>query len=323
MMKNTHEIPVKALADNFDLHPEETGIIYIKNSASKNKSEIFFYDFSTKKSKVVLTETSKTLKPPMLHSVHYLPSGKAILFRKNEETFKYDIETKELQLMGEYKEDSSIFNAHVIRNKMNKDRSRYLYFTLTEIKVIKTDDFSVIFSIKVEEDISYRQIELSASGKKLAIYVRNQETKEQTMHIWNVDSGKLENSWSFTSPERIAKEVQRMIFSPDDAQILVAGGYAEGPVVFETKTGKQLHIFNNPGRADRLLDCFSMAFSFDGKILAVGSYLSQIYLFDANTFEGKEKLRNMNMRTYGLKFTPDSKRLISGGDDGKIFVTEL
>ncbi len=56
----------------------------------------------------------------------------------------------------------------------------------------------------------------------------------------------------------------------------------------------------------------SMAFSPDGKLLAVGTF-GQVTLFDAATWEPKEQFREIADEARSLTFSPDSKTLVIGG----------
>ena len=56
----------------------------------------------------------------------------------------------------------------------------------------------------------------------------------------------------------------------------------------------------------------SLAFSPDGKLLAVGTY-GQVTLFDATTWEAKEQFRDIADEARSLAFSPDSKVLAIGG----------
>lgn len=111
-------------------------------------------------------------------------------------------------------------------------------------------------------------------------------------------------------------------FSPDGS--LVASGGGDKVIrVWDVKTGKELHTWKGPSS----FTCV-VRFSPDGKTLAAAGYESgtgnAIYRFNLAT--GKELPRLAGHATGGVRrllFTPDNKRIVSGGFDGFVRVWDV
>lgn len=59
--------------------------------------------------------------------------------------------------------------------------------------------------------------------------------------------------------------------------------------------------------------------SHDGSLIATGGSTGVVRLWDACTFELLSEVTGHSDVINSLKFTPDDKQIISGGEDGSIF----
>jgi WD40 repeat protein len=301
--------------------------VFADNAAHENRTAIRIFNLITAETTTLLTEQSTTLQPPVVHAVHFNATGDVVFCQINEETTVHNLTTKQKSLLGEYGDNSSLFNPHVIRNCMSQDRTRYTCCTTEGIHVIDVATLSQVYLLPLAENSHYKHLALAADGKQLAVYVQNKNTKEFSMQIWEVDSANKLAEWQINQNSaavvRVAQQLQRILFSPDNSLLLVAGGYAEGPLVLNTITGEIVHTFTNLSRADRLFDCFSMAISHSGQILAVGS-MRAIYLFDLqNNYRPLVDFDDINDRSYKLMFSQDDTKLLAGGDAGSLQVIAL
>ncbi len=157
----------------------------------------------------------------------------------------------------------------------------------------------------------------SPNGDKLAIETKN------GIEIWDVHSKKQLIS--------LAMERQRAFvstFSPNGNILAVA---IEGDVrLYDTQTGKHFTLRTPKGLGDRLLDIlnmsefsvFTLAFTQNGKTLAVGGKNNEIYLWDIPT---KRHIKTIKQKyaVSKLLFSPNDKILTSGDSSGKIHLWEF
>lgn len=143
--------------------------------------------------------------------------------------------------------------------------------------------------------------------------------------VWEVDSGRVLQ----TVTHEKAIQLQCVALS-DDGTRLATGGQQSGVRVWETRSGKQLHVLpnNHPNRrhpnaevseaaADQVL---SLRFSPDGRQLAIGDMLG-VQLIDSQSGERLHSIdAPFRMSRSGLMFSPDGHLLARVDTDREVLL---
>lgn len=125
-------------------------------------------------------------------------------------------------------------------------------------------------------------------------------------------------------------EVKYLAFSPD-GRTLASGSRSimrEKPILlWDVETGSS-SVVKDPSWAESqhkydAITASALAFSPDGKTLASGMKLGDIYLWEAATGAKKKMLRGHSLRVSHLFFSADGQTLISASDDGTILIWDL
>ena len=107
-------------------------------------------------------------------------------------------------------------------------------------------------------------------------------------------------------------------FSPDGQRIASAANDNDhlGVRVWQLSDGQLLQSKSQPDTAN------SIAYSPDGKILAVGGLAGWpngvVYLYDTTSWKPLQVFKAPGQNVIALNFSPDGKKLLAGGTDGKI-----
>ena len=103
-----------------------------------------------------------------------------------------------------------------------------------------------------------------------------------------------------------------MAFSPD-GKTLATDDDSNGPVrLWDVATGRQVgHGFGSGSPSTA-----SVAFSPDGKILAIGTYGGSVQLWDVATGQQIGSLDTHSGQVNSVAFSPDGKTLATGDDSG-------
>ncbi len=186
----------------------------------------------------------------------------------------------------------------------------------------------------------YALVRLSPDGKRLAAF----ETAKAwlaTIELWDVASQRRLLSWK--AHER--QQVMSLFFSPDSRQLFTSAG--DGKVrIWDAATGRQLREFTHLGGGSPLLSPFHQneALSPDGKLLALvesdvksslrigdDEWKARISLHDTTTCE-QVRLLTCSFHAIqpavkpafsALTFTPDGKKLLTGGPGDFIRVWDV
>jgi WD40 repeat protein/serine/threonine protein kinase len=179
-------------------------------------------------------------------------------------------------------------------------------------------------------------------------------TRDDTITLWDLATGKPRHV--FTAPTGQWTGDARAVFNP--AGTLLAAGSRDGTVrLWDVVTGKpagELHGHEGPAleaafspdgnqiasvgydRTVRLWDVsthalvkvlpgvegYRMAYSKDGRLLAVGTQSGHVHLWDARTYQELADLPHHN-RVLGLAFNPSGTRLATGCGDNTIRLWDL
>lgn len=146
-------------------------------------------------------------------------------------------------------------------------------------------------------------------GKTLAV-----ASNSGTITLWDVNSGKLVP----VSPDPLT-EVKQLAFSADGRTVI---GSAERVIAWDAATGRAVRRF--PASSDvPLLNALAP----DGSLLAMAGEeheLPVVYLLDARTGKRVHTLQAKGDEPMAsLRFTPDSRQLVSGGWDQKARVWDV
>ena len=163
--------------------------------------------------------------------------------------------------------------------------------------------------------------------------INNQgEPRDKTIHAvaFSHDGGKLVSAgmvgqlrvWDTQSFEELAfidypHFVSCAQFSPDDAKIAI-GTNDNRVIVYDWKARQQLWT---TGHRTRTVN--SVAFSADGRLLAVGGRLGKLFVDNAETGNNIGELRGHGSQIHGLHFSADGRRLISTGKDRSIRIWDV
>jgi WD40 repeat protein len=130
-----------------------------------------------------------------------------------------------------------------------------------------------------------------------------------TARLWDVATGK----------ERLALRlppgvINAAAFSPDGKKVATKC-YCDGSVrLWDAVSGQELHHFSgahNPGTSN-------LAFTRDGKALAMVSHDNNLVFYDTTTFKEVNRFRGHNSSVNSLDFSADGKVLASAGSDAVV-----
>jgi WD40 repeat protein len=160
-------------------------------------------------------------------------------------------------------------------------------------------------------------VAFSPDGRRLAAGYDDQDVR-----IWDVTNGELKQT-IVTGQHSF---ISNVAFSPDGRWL--ASGSGDGSVKVWDLTGADGG--NGTSNSPRAIyqfdigdDIHGVAFSPDGKLLAVGSYDQTVTLWNTST---GEKVRTMNGNAsyvHAVAFSPDGRWLISGTHDNAVQVWEV
>ncbi len=135
---------------------------------------------------------------------------------------------------------------------------------------------------------------------------------DNTVRVWDLATGtprhKLEGHKGL---------VWSVAFSPD-GKILASGSHDGTIALWDSVTGARVHTLR--GRSHES----SVRFSPDGKFVAAGTADGGVQMWYVRNGEEARRLRGMHEgRVRCLAFCADGQRLATGGDDGKLVITDL
>jgi WD40 repeat protein len=110
------------------------------------------------------------------------------------------------------------------------------------------------------------------------------------------------------------KAIHGVALSPDGKRIASAG--EDTAILWDATTGKRIVRLDPGGRPD----AFSVAFSPDGKTLAVGGYFGDVFLYDAVTGKLKGKLDEPSLPILCLAYSPDGSVLAASHDHAEVML---
>jgi WD40 repeat protein len=128
--------------------------------------------------------------------------------------------------------------------------------------------------------------------------------------IWDIEQSRVLQSF-----EESKRRITSMAFSADGRQLFADDPFTEGTGVWDVSTGKKLRAFAGAG--------LNLALSADGTLLAGGSSLGAIYLWDVRSGDERGRMRGHSEEPACLAFTPQGDWLASGGRDGTVRLWEV
>jgi WD40 repeat protein len=161
-----------------------------------------------------------------------------------------------------------------------------------------------------QPDVRYETCALSADGSTLMLRASGVYHSNAVVTVWDVQGGRRDRR----APLLIG-DYFRGTMAPSGR--LVAGLTVDGSDVWETRTGQSTGRGSDDGILGR-----PASFSADERLLATTTN-SQVFLWDVATGTLLTRLVGHRGRIASIDFSPDGKRLVSGGDDTTILVWDI
>ncbi|MET7698901.1 helix-turn-helix domain-containing protein [Streptomyces sp. NPDC005485] len=126
-----------------------------------------------------------------------------------------------------------------------------------------------------------------------------------TIRLWDTSAGHLRKNLPGTDADLAA------VFTPDGRTMAIAD--PDGVKLRDTSTGR-----TRKRLAKQTVDSGLMAFSRDGRTLAISTFGQKVELWDATTGRIRARLAEQTNDVSSLVFSPDGRTLATGGFDGGV-----
>jgi WD40 repeat protein len=159
----------------------------------------------------------------------------------------------------------------------------------------------------------------NADGSWLAANVIDSARQYYLVDVWQMSSQQLIFQLiNRPKIETIGADYQprHLTFSADGSRIAATSG--DQIIVWDALTGERQLVFRFGGIRRGPITAYDVAFSPDGRLLAVGDSEGVIRLWDANTGTRLAVLDNHSFSVNDVEFTSDGTLLISSSSDGSI-----
>lgn len=159
---------------------------------------------------------------------------------------------------------------------------------------------------------SGRFVAASRDGKTIAFGSRG-----PTIQLWDVSEKKLIRSFKVIDDDVSVggSEVRLAAFSPDGTSMGIVTEVSRSASLWDVSTGKLLRRFSYGEH-----EVFSLAFSPDGTLLALGNWDNTVKVFETASSKQRAHFAGHQSHIYSLAFSPDGKSLASASSDSTVLL---
>jgi WD40 repeat protein/transcriptional regulator with XRE-family HTH domain len=145
--------------------------------------------------------------------------------------------------------------------------------------------------------------------------------------LWEVESDKplrvlRDHEWSVYGvawhPVRGTGRRAWEALTHPDGSLFASSGWDNAIRLWDPTTGSCLQVIRDLDHSDTIF--FGVAFSPDGKLLAGGTFMQGVLVWDVSTRSLRWSARTDSPRVLRLAWHPDGTRLVAGGEDGHVYV---
>jgi WD40 repeat protein len=162
----------------------------------------------------------------------------------------------------------------------------------------------------------FQAFALSRDGKTAAML-----TPDQTLHFWDVAEGReIRKAASPFQGKKVVQPMGQMTWSPD-GKILACGNSNGASITIRfvrLADGKELEPLAGP--PDNLT---ALAYSPDGKMLAVGATGQRVHVYDLATARDLHQIASLGTQHYSVAIAPDGKQMAVGNNGSAVDLVEL